>query len=629
MNVFAKCFILNRLDNNLKTNSNSFKKLRTCATDIGRLQVIVQQISTSLENMIKQFPQQYHQLMNVQTKTTTVTHYYLMSYIISNKYQCKLWNCQHIVPFIFTFLDFDSLIRCSLVSSHWLYHALNVNSIEFVDLINNHLFIKCICSDSTTMFDKYRVWQRMTRVKRMRIDMSRYLGSVSCTRARNYIESFNGFHQFTRLKQLIILAVYPMTQTIQIWQKLSPFVMSNNGSIQMIFDDTGFGADFVEFADQVIDSIDRAISDRKIYLNKVKFIVTDGYGGKLLKKLSKKQSFQNQVEKIEFDFRRKNNSLDLCHMFFVNNTDNNCIYSILERRKKQQEIANDTLKHPIWSQIDSHEKFAQVGIVCGVAGKCNVGWRVDVDYPYIGPRTIAVEALAFRKKTKKLFLYYGDMRKYFQTDCIGGYHTLPNSRLCPPNTKYKTYNNFNCTDPERFDIDRYTYYHMNMMPALIQLKKLTNIDIFYKTKLVDLNMEWVVDALHFVVMLNAAIAAGDRNDCDQNQIDVVGLNMNVEIPGISDDNTTWNAMENIFKLVDQAIFAKIPLSIVITKKQSSKILFYTTEQLFQNSRNSLFQKNFTKELRKVSFSKQKKANVRYTIQLVRENVTLCLQVRYP
>ena len=77
-------------------------------------------------------------------------------------------------------------------------------------------------------------------------------------------------------------------------------------------------------------------------------------------------------------------------------------------------------------------------------------------------------------------------------------------------------------------------------------------------------MEWIIDALNFIIVLNATFKSMSiLNDSEYNinynyncksNNNIVGLNMNVEISGISNDNTTWDAMENVFKLVNQAIF---------------------------------------------------------------------------
>ena len=51
----------------------------------------------------------------------------------TNYYQHKLFNTDGIVPHLFQYLDLQSLIKCSLVHSIWLYHSFNPNSIYYFE----------------------------------------------------------------------------------------------------------------------------------------------------------------------------------------------------------------------------------------------------------------------------------------------------------------------------------------------------------------------------------------------------------------------------------------------------------------------------------------------------------------
>ena len=56
-----------------------------------------------------------------------------------NYYQKLVFNTNDLMSCIFQFVEYDSfsncdLANCSLVSSHWLYHGWNPNSIYFVNL---------------------------------------------------------------------------------------------------------------------------------------------------------------------------------------------------------------------------------------------------------------------------------------------------------------------------------------------------------------------------------------------------------------------------------------------------------------------------------------------------------------
>ena len=551
------------------------------------------------------------------------------------------------------------------MSSHWLYHAFDSNSIEFVNLTQNTFFRKCISRarnfrTSWAKFHKYRVWKRMTRVKHMLIDMSYGNRSINIQICKQ-IQHINGFQECTRLKQLTI--VHPNKTAAKIWQKLSPIVLSNNGNIKITFECCYDAWD-----------INKAIAKKhnhrnKLYLNQLEFTGMTNSGDELVYELLKNTSVKNEVEKVEFNFNGNTDhnpeDLDLCHIFFLklcngNNYDD--IDSIVQRRKRQV-FTKLIFPDPIWSEIDSREKFAQVGIVCGVDNKCDVGW--EIDYPC--ETIIKVRALSLNEKNHKVFLHYGSMHQCFTNEkCKGGYHQLPNNRLHPPpaiqpsvsfgiaakyhNTYsfyhghgyYNDTNNDTHDDNEENSDDHIDEIDDNSdkdddsddidMMLFTRLQKLNTIGISYKTPYIDFNAEWIIDALNFIVLLNTTCKSMRSGNSDKN---IVGLDMNVEIPGISGDSTTWNAMENIFNALSKAICAKIPLSIRIVKKQilrcKNETHFSAMKQkyqkMFQNSKNNGFRKYFENHANKNLRSTQHRCDVQYKLQVIDNKMILCLQIQ--
>ena len=52
----------------------------------------------------------------------------------SNEFECLLFNQENLVSFIFEYIGFRQLCRCSLVNFVWLFHCFNINSTRHLPL---------------------------------------------------------------------------------------------------------------------------------------------------------------------------------------------------------------------------------------------------------------------------------------------------------------------------------------------------------------------------------------------------------------------------------------------------------------------------------------------------------------
>ena len=73
-------------------------------------------ISNVFYLLIEKYPQEYQNILKQNLNAR-------------QKYQLLLWNASDIVPSILQYLHIYDLCQCSLVSSHWLYHAFDSNSL--------------------------------------------------------------------------------------------------------------------------------------------------------------------------------------------------------------------------------------------------------------------------------------------------------------------------------------------------------------------------------------------------------------------------------------------------------------------------------------------------------------------
>ena len=87
----------------------------------------------------------------------------------NNCYQNLLFNSSDLMNQIFQYLEWgeefdEDLYSCSLVSSHWLYHVWNPNSVYFVK------FNKVVKDDISNSRNWARIWQRLYNVKSIKIE---------------------------------------------------------------------------------------------------------------------------------------------------------------------------------------------------------------------------------------------------------------------------------------------------------------------------------------------------------------------------------------------------------------------------------------------------------------------------
>ena len=97
-----------------------------------------------------------------------------------SKYQNKLFNSNDLMSSILEYLEYGShfdgdLVSCSLVSSHWLYHAWNVNSVYYVELhsllLHETMQYETTNTNTNTKANGVlRMWQRLINAKYIDFD---------------------------------------------------------------------------------------------------------------------------------------------------------------------------------------------------------------------------------------------------------------------------------------------------------------------------------------------------------------------------------------------------------------------------------------------------------------------------
>ena len=100
----------------------------------------------------------------------------------NEKYQCLLFNTNDLMCLIFTFLNFNDLTNCSLVTSYWLYHAFNPSSIycaNISELIRQTIDTYNVKYQSTItriVADHviFRQWQRFVNARDVTIYFDKY-----------------------------------------------------------------------------------------------------------------------------------------------------------------------------------------------------------------------------------------------------------------------------------------------------------------------------------------------------------------------------------------------------------------------------------------------------------------------
>ena len=100
----------------------------------------------------------------------------LITFDTNNIGQRLVFNSNDLMSKIYQYLEWGwkfngDLFQCSLVSSHWLYHAWNINSVYHVYLIG--LIEKIIkCKKNEEENNLTRLWQRLINAKSIHFSVS-------------------------------------------------------------------------------------------------------------------------------------------------------------------------------------------------------------------------------------------------------------------------------------------------------------------------------------------------------------------------------------------------------------------------------------------------------------------------
>ena len=119
--------------------------------------------------ILEKFSQEYNEM----------TKYGLNDENNDNYYQNSLFNSSDLMTKIYQYLqwgrEFDEdLYECSLVCSHWLYHAWNANSVYYID------FSKLVIGNIYNNRKWTQIWQRLYNVKSIYIDFTvEYKGALA------------------------------------------------------------------------------------------------------------------------------------------------------------------------------------------------------------------------------------------------------------------------------------------------------------------------------------------------------------------------------------------------------------------------------------------------------------------
>ena len=123
----------------------------------------------------------------------------LMTYVANDRNMMLVFNSSDLMCEIFQYLDYGmrfdgDLVRCSLVNSHWLYNAWNLNSIYFVDLTS---FMDSTLYNQINMGVVIRMLQRFIHARHIFIDN---VGSNAIVSSDKRV--LNGLMMFGRLKKV-------------------------------------------------------------------------------------------------------------------------------------------------------------------------------------------------------------------------------------------------------------------------------------------------------------------------------------------------------------------------------------------------------------------------------------------
>ena len=161
--------------------------------------------------IINKFSPQYHQLVTYSshdqsTKSITSSNINFKDNVFNTSdIMCKIF--QYLQYFFFCRRLKGDLFSCSLVSTHFLYHVWNINSIYHVDLFSMIDDVVCLASKSSYKHineDKMsRIWQRFFKAKSVNFTADWYLGD-SDTKKEVHARYFllNKLAMFTNIEKL-------------------------------------------------------------------------------------------------------------------------------------------------------------------------------------------------------------------------------------------------------------------------------------------------------------------------------------------------------------------------------------------------------------------------------------------
>ena len=196
---FIRLFVIRRIiDKYIKNNKDKknvqkeeiIKKLASVFEDDKKIESLVTNIVTRLINdgikkymskyynekqeaniiedifnkiILEKFSQEYNQVIKYGTNNEITN---------SNYYQHLLFNSSDLMNQIFQYLEWGQyfegdLVECSLVNSHWLYHAWNVNCMYFIDF---SILVAREFNDKNRKWT--RIWQRLYNGKCIKINLN-------------------------------------------------------------------------------------------------------------------------------------------------------------------------------------------------------------------------------------------------------------------------------------------------------------------------------------------------------------------------------------------------------------------------------------------------------------------------
>ena len=148
-------------------------------------------------------------------------------------YQIMVFNLEDVMCCIFQYLPwFEDLFHCSLVNSHWLFYAWNINSIYYADLSKLlYLTSKYDNNDDNTVT---RTWQRLLNAKWINITTPGYGGSrmKADTFSKLPLHAPKIASNLLSIRRLSLFFLHKYDQSMLVfWQLLRPIIKKNNTKV--------------------------------------------------------------------------------------------------------------------------------------------------------------------------------------------------------------------------------------------------------------------------------------------------------------------------------------------------------------------------------------------------------------